>query len=365
MKKSQINEMLLLNYKIEQITPIKVYIIDPSNNQESFNIINLEGYINFLCDKSGNYGIVFEKNLHNNLISNESVVKGTVRILSTEYPFNLDIKKEYIEFNEFNITGAEAPSLTIFIEPLKKDYTKKISIDNIDFDEINEIVSVKKNSREKKSLNFPYYTFEKGINYTIIINFNKKEENKFTLEKMKIYEFSLDNIQELKKGKIKYNDTFDKFLIVNWTTFENISIITKNSDTRFLISELTEKQSQNLAKEFQNLNFTLLTNLNIRKSINTNFSVLMIILNEKGTEINFEVNEINPDNKKNELDNKSNKGISKILIIILPIVGVILIIILIVVVLKCFKKSNSIDFDGQTKNLENEKLIEGIQWFIK
>ena len=360
MKKSQINEMFLLNYKIEQQTPIKVYIIDPNNKEESFNINNLEGYLNFLCDKSGNYSIIFEKNLENNLInliSTESVIRGTFRILSSEYPFNLDVTKDHIEFNEFNITGTEAPSLTMNIEPLKKDYTKKISIENIDFDEINKIVSVKKNTQENKSLNFPYYTFEKGLNYTIIINFNKKEENKFTLEKMKIDDFSLYNIQELKKGNIKYNDTIDKFLIVNWATYENISIITKKNGTRFFISELNEKQTKNLVKEFQNLNFTLLTNLNIRKPINTNFSVLMIILNEKGTEINFEVYESHQDNKKNDPD---SKGTPKILIIILPIVGVILIIILIVIVLKCRKKNNSIDFERQTKNLEGEKLMEDI-----
>ena len=360
MKKSQINEMFLLNYKIEQQTPIKVYIIDPNNKEESFNINDLEGYLNFLCAKSGKYSIIFEKKLDNNLInliSTESVVRGTFRILSSEYPFNLDVTKDHIEFNEFNIIGTEAPSLTMNIEPLKKDCTKKISIEYINFDEINKIVSIKKNSEEYKSLNFPYYTFEKGLNYTIIINFNKKEENKFTLEKMKIDDFSLDNIQELKKGNIKYNDTIDKFLIVNWTTYENISIITKKNGTRFFISELTEKQSQNLVKEFQNLNFTLLTNLNIRKPINTNFSVLMIILNEKGTEINFEVNESHQDNNKND---PNSKGTTKILIIILPIVGVILIIILIVIVLKCRKKSNSIDFERQTKNLEGEKLMEDI-----
>ena len=174
---------------------------------------------------------------------------------------------------------------------------------------------------------------------------------------MEIDDFSLDNIQELKKGNIKYNDTIDKFLIVNWTTYENISIITKKNGTRFFISELTEKQSQNLVKEFQNLNFTLLTNLDIRKPINTNFSVLMIILNEKGTEINFEINESHQDNKKNDPD---KKGTTKILIIILPIVGVILLIILIVIILRCRKKNNSIDFERQTKNLEGEKLMEDI-----
>ena len=300
------------------------------------------------------------KNLNNNLISTDSLIKGSFRILSTEYPFDLDITKEHIEFNEFNITGLEAPSLIMNIEPLEKDYTKKISISNIDFYEMNKIVSVKKNSQENKSLNFPYYTFEKGLNYTIFIKFNKKEQNRFTLENIEINDYSIDNIRELKKGKIKYNDSIDRFLIVNWTTYENIVITTENNKTKFLISELTEEQTRNLVKEFQNLNFIFLSDLNISKPINSNFSVLMIVLYENGVEINIEATDNHHDSDNNEPDNKSDKGNSKLLIIVLPIVGILLIIALVFFIFKCLKKRNKIDFERQTQNLDNQKLMDEI-----
>ena len=221
--------------------------------------------------------------------------KGIFKILSTEYPFNVDITEESIEFNEFNITREEMPSLKLIIEPLEKDYIKKINIDNIDFNQINKIISISENNQEYKTLNFSYYTFEKGINYNIIINFNKKEENRFTLEKMNIIDFSQDNIYNFSNGYITYNDTIDKFIIINWNNYTNDTNILFNiinNEANLLESEITEYQSENLVKEFQNLNFTRLNyskTYNITRPINSNYSVALIELYKKGTKINFEI----------------------------------------------------------------------------
>ena len=346
--------MFLLNYKLEQQIPIHINIIGPNNNEELFNIDNLEGYMNFLCDKSGNYSIIFEKILNNNLMISDKIVKGTFKILSSEYPFNLDLTKDNIEFNEFNITGTESPSLTIKIEPLEKDYTKKISISNIEFNEINKIISFNKNTLENIPLKFPYYTFEKGLNYTIIINFNKKRQNIFTLENIKIKDFSQDNIQEFKKDKITYDDIEDKFLIINWEIYEDISISIKNGKAKFLLSELTEKQSQNLVKEFQNLNFILLNNLTITKPINTNYSALMIELHEKKTEINFVINY----NRNDEQEKKSINENAIFLVTLLSLIVAVLIISILFITIIYQKKNTIIDLERQTKNLDNDYLME-------
>ena len=81
------------------------------------------------------------KNIYETLEEFNSNIKGVFKILSTEYEFKLDITKNNIEFNELNITELESPSLKFNIQPLEKDYIKKIEISNIEFNEIHKIVS--------------------------------------------------------------------------------------------------------------------------------------------------------------------------------------------------------------------------------
>ena len=292
--------------------------------------------------------------------------KGIFKILSTEYPFNVDITEESIEFNEFNITRGEMPSLKLIIEPLEKDYIKKINIDNIDFNQINKIISISENNQEYKTLNFSYYTFEKGITYNIIINFNKKEENRFTLEKMNIIDFSQDNIYNFSNGYITYNDTIDKFIIVNWTNYTNDTSILFNiinNEANLLESEITEYQSQNLVKEFQNLNFTKLNyskTYNITRPINSNYSVALIELNKKGTKINFEIKEKHKEDKEDKEHKDNNKGLSTLSIIFISLFGLILIIVILFFILRYWKRKTNLDLSEQTTILENEKLMNDI-----
>ena len=362
-KNSQMNEMLILNYKLDEVISMIIHIYSPNNKKKSIKINNKEGNINFLCEESGFYRIFFEKIENNILKSTNSTGIGTFKILSTEYPFKIDITKDNIEYNEFNITREEPPSLNLIIEPLKKDYIKKININNMDFNEINKIVSISKNNEEFKTLNFFYYTFEKGINYNIIINFNKKGENIFRLEKINIIDFSPDNIQHFSKGFIKYNDTNDRFIILNWTNYDNILITIINNEAKLLKSEITEEQTNNLVKEFQELNFTRLNyskTYNIGKPFEFNYSVILIELYQKGTEIKFEIIE-NNNKEDNKDDNKDeNKGLSIIYIFLISIFSLILIIIILFFVLRHFKRKVIVDLSKQTETLENETLMSEI-----
>ena len=361
-KKSNKNEMLLLNYKLEESTPLNIQISGPNGNQKIFNVNKEEGFLNFLCDESGPYRIYFKKaetKYLRNLEESISNVKGSFRMLSTESPFKLDITKNNIEFDEFNITGTEPPILQFTVESLEKDYIKKISIANVELNKNSKIVSVNKKNEGFKDLNFKYYTFEKGENYIVNINFNKKEENKYTLEKVNILDFPKYNIQNLKSGDMEFIDTSDKFLVIDWSKIKTISIIIENNNPVFFLSKLTKSQSTNLDKNFQNLDFKPLDTLKISKEKNIDYSVLLVELSEEGTVINFDFEEEEGSNKE-EGNKKSNKGIPVVYIILIAIGGLIILTIIIFLIIRKLKKKQDIDFNNKAEEITQQKLLNEI-----
>ena len=357
-KLSQQNEMFLLNYKLEQRSPLTIRLIrisTPDLKEELFPIDKLEGYINFLWDQNGTYLLEFEKEKIQNLKNNEDNIKGTFKIYSTEESFELDITKDTLEFNEFNIEREETPSLKFYFDSLDKDYTKKFSIENINLDNINEIVLVKENNEEFKPLNFTYYTFEKSINYSVIINFNKKDENNYTLEKFNITEFSSENIDNISFSETKeFSDANDKFLIIEWNNYTNISITVLKNNPKILISELLEDQVNNLVKELKNLKFRNLENLKISKPKDSNYSLLMIESNETGTKLNFEFII-----EKNKEDNDNDNN-SIILIIVFSIIGSIILLIIVFLLIRYYKRNNQNDVVQATRTLKEEQLLNEI-----
>ena len=354
-KESQNSEILLIHYKLEEKNPLTIQIYGPEDYAESININNLEGFANFLCEESGLYRIAFKNNEKSKLRSLSSNTKGTFKILSNEEPLSIDITKENIEFNELKFTGNEPPFLKLSIKPLEKDYTIKIAISNIEFKEIAGIVSVKKNNQDIKSLNFPYYTFEKNTDYNVIINFNQKDFNKFTLEAMTFKDFSLDNIQDFSYGEKTYNDIYDKFLIIDWSNYTTINIKDKSEKAKFYISVIEQNQINKLVYEFQNLNFTRIENTKIVKPNNNQYSVLMIELYEKTTII-FE--EKNGDNN-NQKDDKDDDGLSAGYIILIILLILVIIGVVVFFIIKKRNKNSQIDFQ-KVKDLNAEELMSDI-----
>ena len=344
-KKSEKNEMLLLNYNLEEQSPIDVEITGPSGNSKLFNIYNSEGFLNFLYNISGSYKIFFTKSKNELLSEDNKEVKGIFKIISTESAFDLDISKDKIEFNEFNLSRDDIPSLKFNIHSLDKDYTKKISISNIDLNNLNSIFSINKNNEGFKNLNFNYYTFEKNAKYTVKINFNKKKEKEYTLEKVKIIDFSPNNIQPIAQGNIIYND--DKFLIINWKNLYKIEI-SNNNTVKLFISELTESQSNNLVREFQNIKFIILNNTTIEKSSNSEYSVLFLEVTEPGAELYIKYIE-----RPKKINNKNNI----LTIVLISIGGFIALIFLVCIILRCIKKRKEIDFTKKAQEIQEEKLL--------
>ena len=345
-------EILLLNYKIDQQSYPTIQIYDPNGNFETFNINKQEGYLYFLYDKKGSYKILFTNPKFNNLRESNNEIKGNFTILSTESPFNLDIKKDNIEFEELNIETDEPPSLKFNIKNLDNDYTKKIMIANIDYTKINQIVSVKKDKEENKNLNFNYYTFEKKSDYTVTVKFNKKYDNKYTLEKFSILDFSSNNIEQITSGNKKLDN--DKFLIINWSNIKSIGISKINKEAEFLMSNITKSQSKNLVKEFQNIKFNKLTDLNITKPEKVDYSVLMIEISELGTEINIDIDKKGADND----DDDDDGGLSSTYIILISVGGLIVLIAIIFVIIRCHKKRQNIDFNKKAQEITQEKLLD-------
>ena len=354
-KKSEQNEMCLLYYELYQTSPFIIEISGPSGDKKgAFSINEKEGFINFLCDESGNYKIFFRKTeieTNNLRATSNNEAKGTFRVFSAESPFDLNINKDNIEFEEFNLERKTAPSLKINVKNLDKDYIKKFSIANVDSSKINEIISIQKNNGENKNLNFQYYTFEKGSNYVININFQKKEGDKYTLEKFNILDFSYDNIQNVVSGNKTFDDIDDKFLIINWKNLNSIIISIIKKDPEFLISELTESQSKKLEKNFQNIHFDILTNLTINKPEKNKFSVLMVKLTEIGTEINFEFV------KEKDDDDDDDVGLSAGYIAIISIAGLFVLIIVLFFVIRCLRSRQDIDFNKRAAEITQEKLL--------
>ena len=114
-KKSNLNEMFLINYNLEQQTPLKVKITKPDKQREIYDINKKEGFLNFLWDQSDIYMIYFQFAENYYLKSNINGIKGTFNILSTESAFNLDLTKDNIEFEEFSMMRDEAPSLKFIV----------------------------------------------------------------------------------------------------------------------------------------------------------------------------------------------------------------------------------------------------------
>ena len=349
-KQSNLNEMLLMNYNLEQQTPLKIKITKPDKQTEIYNINKKEGFLNFLWDQSGIYMIYFQFAENYYLKSNNNGIKGIFKILSTESAFNLDLTKDNIEFEEFSMMRDEAPSLKFIVSSLNQDYIKKIVVENTDFNDINKIVSVNKNNEGDKDINFNYYTFEKDTKYTVTIKFTQKDD-KYGLEKVNIISFSTENIKDISKGNITYNDINDKFIIIEWNKIsDNILISNKDNDAKFYISKLSSK---NLVKEFQNLNFNKLDDLNVTKPEKTNYSVLMIQLSKARTEINFDYEiktEPNPDNKS---DNK----FPTVYIVLISVGGLLVLIIVIFLIIRCIKRKQDIDFTKKAEEIKQEKLL--------
>jgi len=336
-KKSEINEIFFLYYQFEEQANIDIEIVGPKNYNRLFYINKTDGYISFIFNEGGSYKLFFKPNK----TTANTEDKGSFKIISSEYPSKIDITSNKINFDEINSNENQPTSLKFYTDILDHDYIKKIEISNINHSDINKIVSIKKDDGEYKTLNFNYFTFEANSKYNIIINFNKKDEYDYILEKFNIKEFSLDNIQDFSLGKKTYNNIEDKFLLINWENYDNIKInMVNNNNAVFYISKINENQAKDLYKEFQNMNFEKLENLNIEKPNDSKYGVLMIELKEKDTEIFF-------DSKSAEKKSDSQLPIPLVYIICIGVFALLLIIVVLVIIIKCCsrKKNKEIDFE--------------------
>ena len=268
-KLSNMSEVFLLHFNLEKESSMTIYIKGPNDYEKLYDANKQEEIIGFLVDEEGIYNISFKSKEKNNDIDK---TRGLFDIISTEYPFELDIKDNYINFNELYVIGNKMSSLKLNINSLDQEYTKKIEIANYNYNNMNNIVSIKKNNEEFKSFNFSYFTFENNVNYQLYINSHKKDDNLYIFEQFNITDFSLDNIMSFSLGEYKFNDIDDKFLIINWTNYEsNIEInVTKNT-AKFFLSEINIDQINNFIYEFQNFKFKELDELNLTQKENISY----------------------------------------------------------------------------------------------
>ena len=350
-KLSNMSEVFLLHFNLEKESSMTIYIKGPNDYEKLYDANKQEEIIGFLVDEEGIYNISFKSKEKNNDIDK---TRGLFDIISTEYPFELDIKENYINFNELNVIGNKMSSLKLNINSLDQDYTKKIEISNYNFRNIDKIVSIKKNNEEFKSFNFSYITFEKNANYQLYINSHKKDYNLYIFEQFNITDFSLDNIMDFSLGEYKFNDIDDKFLIINWTNYEdNIEInVTKNTP-KFFLSEINIEQINNFIYEFQNYKFKELEELNLAKKENIPYEILMIELNENNTQINF------VEKEKKDKHDKKDKALAWYFIVGIVVLSLILLIGIFFIVRYIRRKNTNIIYD-KDYSPEPEKLLSDL-----
>ena len=349
-KKSEINEIFFLYYKLVEQTNILIEIFGPENYNKVFNINKTDGFINFIFNEGGSYIIHFKSDKNNA----NSEDRGSFKIISSEYPSKIDLTNNKIAFDEIDLNGNQPTSLKFYTDILDYEYIKKIEIPNINRSDIRKIISIKKDDGEYKPLNFNYFNFETNSKYNIIINLNKKDEYEYTLEKFIIKEFSLDNIQDFSLGKKTYNNKEDKFLIINWENYDNIkiNIVINNNNTEFYMAKINNNQTKDLYKEFQNMNFEKLENLNIEKPNDSKYEVLMIELKEKDTEIIFE-------KKSGEEEIDSGSSIP-LVYIILGVFASLLIVVALIFIIKHFSRKGNKEIDFSKQPNETEALMSDL-----
>ena len=166
----------------------------------------------------------------------------------------------------------------------------------------------------------------------------------------------------LSQGNIIYNDIDDKFIIINWSNIKSILITIKNNKAKFYLSKLSEPEAKSkIIKVFQNLQFTILDNLNISRPLDSNYSILCIELYDKGTEIEFEViyNDKKDEKDKEDKEDKDD-GLSAITIILIFVFAFLVIIIVFFFFKRYRKEKNIANFEVIAKILKNERLISDI-----
>ena len=338
-------EAFLLHYQLKEQSMMNIIIEKQNGQKRTYDINKKEGYIDFSFDKGGLYKIRFDSNsLNSKLNSDDEEIKGSFDIISTEYPFEIDLKENNFEFEEINANGDEIGSLKFKVALLDKDYFKKITVENNDFLKLKDIASISEDYGEFKSLNNGYYLFEKNVNYKLKIKFNKKDENNFIFEKFNIYDYSLDNIKNLSLGDSSYSDTDDIFIIIDWAKFKNIEIKVKKNKAKFFKSKINGNQIDNLVKEFKNIKFEELKKLSISKPSKIAYEVLMIELKDNNTLISF----------------KEKSGTSTKTIALLICAGILLLVIIIVVffiVRRCKRKKSLIE---DVNNMQEERILAEI-----
>ena len=110
-KKSEINEIFFLYYKLEDQINLIIEIVGPKNYNKLFNINKTDGYINFIFNEGGSYKIYFKSDKNNS--NNEE--RGSFKIISSEYASKLDITSNKINFDEINSNDDQPTSLNFIL----------------------------------------------------------------------------------------------------------------------------------------------------------------------------------------------------------------------------------------------------------
>ena len=305
-------------------------------------IIEGKNYINIKKIEKKMFGKLylelFKDNTYNirirNLNKNESLSYITFTI--TGKVFDIDIERNIIEFDKIESINETSP-LIFKMSSNKKSHFKKFVMEN---DNISELNSIQVNSN---SILNNFYYFKKFYDYSIRINFIKKEnvnKNAYVANPFKLIELPMDNFEYINKSRnISFNETnIDKFLLFDLGSFTKVTINLYNNTSIIKKAIIDFFQYKFFPEDIHKIKFEKVENnsLEIKKDENVIYGIFSINSFQNSTKMEFIfVNDTSPDNINN-----GGKGLSTLSIVLISVSGAIFIAVLIIVIIIIKKKTS-------------------------
>lgn len=282
-KKSDKNEVFYLFYEREKNDENELIEIDGS-----INIIeNIKGTLNYIIKESGDYYFFFP------VMSNYTY---TFRVVSSEYEFTIDAKKElYL----YNISRSEKEKnfntqIKFNITNLDKNYYKLFSpIYNLE-----NIISYSIKDNDFVNLTNPLLLLEEGESIKFKIN------TEFIHDEFRLSNLNENDITNIGYENYEYNTSVNKIFKIDFLKTSFFKIEEKGL-VNYYLSYATEEQYKNIPKDLEKLSFNLYEKNIFEKPDNFDYGILIaeILTN---TTLNV-INLIKPlDFNSEEIFNSSN-----------------------------------------------------------
>ena len=297
-KKNSENALLCLFYEFENEKEpeyeyekkIQIEVLNAINSPKSRSSIeNNRDSFNFILENSGEYLI---------LIYSIGTIQGNFTIVSSEYDFTVDAKKEIYFYNDFKENIKFQSILTFSINNIDKYYKKLYSSIN----NLEDIISYKKNKKEDEDfepMKNGIFKYEK--NDTIIIKLDLKKIT--SNDHIHISNLDENNISDLEFKKYEFPNPINKIFKINYLSSPYF-IIEGDNTNRYFISDVDQVQYDAIDKCLGNLTFNKYNDISFKKPDNIDYSILIVEIINEVRNTDLIINELFPPVNKLNFDSE-------------------------------------------------------------